>query len=338
MKRALLLVTLVLLGSGGVGVPAFGVEPANPVGAPSPLAGVDTALPDYVRVTGLSGQLVAVGSDTMANLMAFWGEGFRRIYPGVRLHLQASGSSTAPVALVEGTANIAPMSRMMKPEELRAFERRFGYPPMAVGVAIDTLAIFVHRDNPIAALSLAQVDAIFSGTRRCGSREPIESWGDLGLTGSWARRPIQTFGRNSVSGTYGYFKQHALCKGDFSPRVNEQPGSASVVQSVGASPHAIGYSGYGFRTAGVRAVPLSFTDGEPAVAPSQQTALSGEYPLTRLLYIYVNNPPEEPLPLLVRELFSWILSRQGQQIVLKDGYVPLPASVAAQQRALVTEP
>lgn len=315
----------------------FGLHVSLAIGAPA-LTAADDALPEYQRVTGLSGQLVSAGSDTMANLVAYWGEGFRRLYPGVRLHLQAAGSSTAPVALVEGTANIAPMSRMMKPEELRAFERRFGYPPTAIGVAIDTLAIFVHRDNPLESLTIADVDAIFSSARRCGGHNAIRTWGQIGLSEHWERRPIQTFGRNAVSGTYGYFKQHALCKGDFSASVNEQPGSASVVQSVGSTPSAIGYSGFGFRTAGVRAIPISFSADEPAVMPSAETALNGEYPLTRLLYIYINAPPDGSMPAVVREWLTWILSREGQRIVLKDGYVPLPASLAAKQRSRLLEP
>ena len=294
---------------------------------------VDPDLGSYQKASGISGNLSSVGSDTLANLMTLWGENFKRLYPNVNVQIQAAGSSTAPPALTEATANIGPMSRKMKDKELEAFEARHGYKPTAVPVAIDALAVFVHKDNPLQGMTLAQVDAVFSSTRKCGVAKDVKRWGDLGMSGPWTVRDIQLFGRNSVSGTYGYFKAQALCKGDFKSGVNEQPGSASVVQSVSTSINGIGYSGIGYKTASVRAVPLARADGEPFIQANAENAISGRYPLARFLYVYINRKPNQALPPLEREFLKMVLSRQGQEVVVKDGYIPLPASVVAKVRS-----
>ncbi len=292
-------------------------------------------LPEYERVSGVSGTLSSIGSDTLANLMTLWTEEFKREYPNVTIQVQAAGSSTAPPALTEGTASFGPMSRAMKDKEIEAFETRHGYKPTAVRVAIDALAVYVHKDNPIESLTIPEVDAMFSVTRRCGAAAEIGRWGDLGLSGSWASRPIQLYGRNSVSGTYGYFKETALCSGDFKNTVNEQPGSASVVQAVSASLNGVGYSGIGYVTSGVKAVPLAQYAAAPAVEATPDNAVSGEYPLSRYLYIYVNKRPGTPLQPLEREFLKMVLSKSGQAVVGKDGYVPLsPRLVSRELRKL----
>ena len=297
------------------------------VSAVSAVAAVDPALPTYEKTSGVSGNLSSVGSDSLANLMTLWAEEFKKNYPNVNIQIQAAGSSTAPPALTEGTANMGPMSRPMKDSEIQAFEEKYGYKPTAVPVAIDALAVFVHKDNPIKSLSIEQVDAIFSSTRLCGGDKDIKTWGDLGLTGEWAGKPLQLFGRNSVSGTYGYFKEEAPCKGDFKANVNEQPGSASVVQSISSTLNAIGYSGIGYRTSSVRAVPLSKKGGE-AFEASEKNALAGKFPLARFFYVYVNKAPNQPLSPLDAEFIKLVLSKQGQDVVMKDGYIPLPSKVA----------
>ncbi len=290
-------------------------------------AGVDKNLPDYQRASGVSGNLSSVGSDTLANLMTLWAEEFKRVYPNVNVQIQAAGSSTAPPALTEGTSNFGPMSRKMKSKEIEAFEKKYGYKPLAIPVAIDALAVYVHKDNPIKGMTIAEVDAVFSSTRKCGHDKNVDTWGNLAMTGDWANRSVQLFGRNSVSGTYGYFKKKALCKGDFKNNVNEQPGSASVVQSVSASLNGIGYSGIGYKTSGVRAVPLSKKPGKPYVKASAENAVKGTYPLSRFLYVYVNKHPNKPLSPLEREFVKMVLSKVGQKVVVKDGYIPLPAKV-----------
>jgi phosphate transport system substrate-binding protein len=295
--------------------------------AANAVAAVDPSVPAYVKTTGVSGNLSSVGSDTLANLMTLWAEAFKRQYPNVNIQIQAAGSSTAPPALTEGTATVGPMSRRMKDVELQAFEQKYGYKPTAIAVAVDALAVFVHKDNPIQGLTLQQVDAIFSATRLCGAKADAKTWGDLGVSGDLANKPVQLFGRNSVSGTYGFFKEAALCKGDFKANVNEQPGSASVVQAISNSLNGIGYSGIGYQTASVKTVPLAKKAGERFIEDNQANALDGSYPLARFLYVYVNKAPNKPLAPLEAEFVKLILSQTGQAVVVKDGYIPLPAKV-----------
>jgi phosphate transport system substrate-binding protein len=294
-------------------------------------AKVDENLPVYEKTSGVSGNLSSVGSDTLANLMTLWAESFKKTYPNVNVQIQAAGSSTAPPALAENTSNLGPMSRLMKDKEIESFEKKFGYKPTAIAVAIDALAVFVHKDNPIEGMTIPQIDAIFSATRTCGGPKDITGWGDVGLTGSWDGREIQLYGRNSVSGTYGYFKGKALCKGDFRNTVNEQPGSASVVQSVSTSVNGIGYSGIGYTTSSVRAIPLAKSAGKKFVTANADNAISGAYPLSRFLYVYVNKEPGKPLPPITTEFIKLVLSRAGQEVVVKDGYIPLPAKVAERE-------
>ncbi|WP_432742570.1 phosphate ABC transporter substrate-binding protein PstS family protein [Methylobacter sp. G7] len=286
---------------------------------------VDAGVPEYQKASGISGNLSSVGSDTLANLMTLWAEEFNRAYPNVNIQIQAAGSSTAPPALTEGTSNLGPMSRQMKDDELEAFEDKYGYKPTAIPVAIDALAVLVNKDNPIKGLTMEQVDGIFSSTNKCGGTN-IETWGDAGVA-AWGAKSIQLYGRNSVSGTYGYFKEHALCKGDLKSNVNEQPGSASVVQSVTSSVNGIGYSGMGYTTSGVKMVPLAAKGSKTFIDPTPENAVSGAYPLTRYLYVYVNKKPNQPLAPLENEFIKMVLSKTGQQVVIKDGYIPLPAKV-----------
>lgn len=292
---------------------------------------LDPKLPTYTKASGVSGNLSSVGSDTLANLMTLWAEEFKRNYPNVNVQIQAAGSSTAPPALTEGTSNLGPMSRKMKDKELEAFEKKFGYKPTPVAVAIDALAVFVHKDNPVKGLTIPQVDAIFSATRKCGLAQEVNRWGGVGVAGALAKQSFQIFGRNSVSGTYGYFKKKALCKGDFRDNVNEQPGSASVVQSVSTSLNAIGYSGIGYNTSSVRALPLTKKEGTAFVAPTPENALNGSYPLARALYVYVNKKPGQDLAPLEREFLKMVMAKVGQEVVVKDGYIPLPAAMVEKQ-------
>ncbi|MFA0413708.1 PstS family phosphate ABC transporter substrate-binding protein [Vibrio renipiscarius] len=291
-------------------------------------------LRQYHKVPGISGALTSVGSDTLAGMTTLWVEEFKQLYPGVNGQVQASGSSTAPPALVEQTAQFGPMSRPMRNREIEAFEREHGYKPTALRVAIDAIGIFVHRDNPIEGLNFTQIDSVFSVTMRCGGLEPIETWAQLGLEFQWANRAIQMFGRNSVSGTYGYFKKNALCGGDFRNTVNEQPGSASVVQSVASAINTIGYSGVGYNVSGAKRLPIA-KQGEEYVDATRENILSGEYPLSRYLYVYVNKHPNKPLSPIEREFIRFMYSTQGQSLVEKDGYVAISPQIAEQELAKV---
>ncbi|WP_114191519.1 phosphate ABC transporter substrate-binding protein PstS family protein [Edaphovirga cremea] len=279
----------------------------------------------------LSGNLSSVGSDTLANLMTLWGNDFAHSHPGVNLQIQAAGSSTAPTALAAGAAQLGPMSRPMKAGEVTAFEQNYGYAPLAVPVAVDALVVLVHQDNPLRGLTLNQLDAIFSSTLNCGEAKPVTRWGELGLGGSWQNRSFQRYGRNSASGTYGYFKLKALCGGDFIPQVNELPGSSSVSQAVGGALNGIGYASIGFHTSGARQIPLA-EQGTDYVTPSAENVRNGRYPLSRFLYIYINKAPNQPLEPLTAAFLDHVLSATGQDVVSRDGYLPLPPEMLASTR------
>ncbi|MCC5868881.1 MAG: phosphate ABC transporter substrate-binding protein PstS family protein [Gammaproteobacteria bacterium] len=305
---------------------ALGVAMTLGLSATSAMADVDANLPKYERVSGISGNLSSVGSDTLNNLMTLWAEEFAGFYPNVNIQIQGAGTSTAPPALIEGTSNFGPMSRPMRDSEQRAFEDRYGYPPTLVPVAIDMIAVYVNQDNPLEGLTMQQVDAIFGATRACGGPRNIRTWGDVGLTGGWANRDITVYGRNAVSGTYGFFRETALCGGDFKDTVNEQPGSSAVVRGVEQTLGGVGYSGIGYRTSGVRVVPLNGFEA------TGDNAASGDYPLARFLYVAANQHPNDGWNPLEREFFRMVLSAEGQGVVNRDGYVTLSAAAAERFR------
>ncbi len=314
VRRASGVATALVAGWLAVGVGTASAEGTTAAGEPHKVVG------------GVAGNLSSVGSDTLNNLMTFWSEKFGKFYPNVKIQVEGKGSSTAPPALISGTSQLGPMSRAMKNTELDEFEKKFGYKPTAIRVAVDSLAVFVNKDNSIECLSLPEVDAAFSKSRRLGHKEDAKTWGQLHLKDDWADRPISLYGRNSASGTYGFFKEHVLGNGDYKDEVKEQPGSASVVQSVTVDRFGIGYSGIGYATPGVRAIKLSKEEGGACVEPNAENAYSGKYPIARFLYIYVNKPSKGLEP-LTREFLKMVLSKEGQEEVIKDGYFPLPEKV-----------
>jgi phosphate transport system substrate-binding protein len=296
---------------------------------------VEAAIKPYAKTSGVAGNLNSIGSDTLNNVMTMWAEGFQKLYPNVKIQVEGKGSSTAPPALISGTAQLGPMSREMKPTEIDEFEKKYGYPPTKIRVAIDALAVYVNKDNPLSKLTLPQVDAIFSKGRACGAPADVTTWGQLGLSGNWASQPISLYGRNSASGTYGFFKEHALCNGDYKDTVKEQPGSASVVQGVTSDQYGIGYSGIGYKTSGVKSLALAKKDGDPYVETDPADVYAGKYPLARYLYVYVNKAPNKPLDPLVNQFVLYVLSREGQEVVVKDGYMPLLSKMVDQEMAAV---
>ena len=303
-------------------------------GVASPVK-LDPGLTVYKPVGGVSGSLSSVGSDSLNNLMTLWAESFNKHYPNAKIQIEGKGSSTAPAALIAGTAQLGPMSRAMKGTEIDQFEKKYGYKPTVIRTSVDALAVFVNKDNPIKCLSVSQVDAIFSKSRRQGGKEEIKTWGQLGLTGEWASKPLSLYGRNSASGTYGFFKEHILKNGDYQDQVKEQPGSAAVVQGITVDRGAVGYSGIGYATAGVRAVPLSEKDGGKCVEAEADNAYNGSYPLARFLYVYINKAPGKALDPMTREFVKLVVSKDGQEAVMKDGYYPIPASIAKEELAKV---
>ena len=324
MKRLIVAAGAVLIAAGAI--PALEAQQA---------AKIDPALPSYKRVSGISGSLSSVGSDTMNNLMTLWAETFRKHYPNVKIQVEGKGSSTAPAALISGTAQFGPMSRRMRASEIDQFEQRYGYKPTELRTALDALAVYVHRDNPIEQLTLAEIEAVFSKSRKRGHKQNITTWGQLGLKGDWANRPISMYGRNSASGTYGFFKEVALKNGDYKDQVKEQPGSASVVQGITEDRYGIGYSGIGYKTSGVKAVRLAETAAGPYSDGSYQDVVSGKYPLARFLYVYINKAPGKPLEPLVAEFVKLWFSKPGQAVVVKDGYDPISADVAKEELAKI---
>jgi phosphate transport system substrate-binding protein len=292
---------------------------------------IDPDLPKYQARPGVSGKVKSIGSDTMSNLMSLWAEEFKRHYPAVRVEIEGKGSSTASAALIAGTATLGPMSRKMKRQEVDAFKKKYGYVPTQLPVAIDMLAVYVHRDNPIVkrGLTLAELDAIFSKNRRRGYAKELRTWGDVGLEGAWRDRPISLYGRNSASGTYGFFKVKALGNGDFKDSVKEQPGSSSVVQGVASDLYGIGYSGIGYETADVATVPLRANERDGFVPATAEMVYTQKYPLWRFLWLGLNVKPgrRSEMDPLRREFLELIYSRVGQRAVLKDGYYPVTATV-----------
>jgi phosphate transport system substrate-binding protein len=297
---------------------------------------VDAAIPSYQKASGVSGNLSSIGSDSMNNLMTLWAETFRKYYPNVKVQVEGKGSSTAPPALIAGTAQFGPMSRTMRSTEIDQFEQKHGYKPTEIRTSYDALSVFVHKDNPIKQLSLAEVEAIFGKSRRRGYKANVTTWGQLGLTGEWANKPIGLYGRNSASGTYGFFREHVLKNGDYKDTVKEQPGSASVVQGITEDRYAIGYSGTGYRTSGVRAVPLAENPSGPYFEGTYEEVTTGKYPLSRFLYVYVNKAPGKPLDPVPLEFLKLMLSKDGQEVVVKDGYMPLSPAIVKEELAKVT--
>jgi phosphate transport system substrate-binding protein len=292
---------------------------------------VDERIPKYKKTIGISGNANSIGSDTMNNLMALWLEEFKKYYPMVNIQIEGKGSSTAPPALIEGTAQFGPMSRKMKAKEVDAFESIYGFKPTTIRTSLDALAVFVQKDNPLDCIDLEQLDAIFSKTRKRNYPEDITTWGQLGLTGEWANKPISIYGRNSASGTYGFFKDHVLDKGDYKDTVKEQPGSASVVQGITEDKYGIGYSGIGYKTSGVKVLKLSEKKGSTCYDGEYDNVISGKYPLSRYLYINIVKYPNKPLDPMVKEFLKFVLSYEGQQVVIKDGYLPLPYEIIEEE-------
>jgi phosphate transport system substrate-binding protein len=297
---------------------------------------VDPSIAGYQKASGISGNLSSIGSDSMNNLMTLWAETFRKYYPNVKVQVEGKGSSTAPPALIAGTAQFGPMSRTMRSTEIDQFEQKYGYKPTEIRTSYDALSVYVHKDNPIKQLSLAQVEAIFSKSRKRGYKENVTTWGQLGLTGDWANRPIGLYGRNSASGTYGFFREHVMRNGDYKDTVKEQPGSASVVQGITEDRYAIGYSGAGYRTSGVRAVPLAEQPAGPYFEGTYEEVTTGQYPLSRFLYMYVNKAPGKPLDPVPQEFLRLILSKEGQEVVIKDGYMPLTPTQVKEELAKIS--
>jgi len=313
----------------------FLAAPLAPVQDEAKLEAVIAELHEYAKVEGVSGNLASVGSDTMNNMMAAWQQGFKKIYPNVTASCEGKGTATAFPALQEGTAQLGPASRDAKASEQDKFERAHGYKMTQLRPALDALAVYVNKDNPLNEITLEQIDAIFSKSRNRGLRESITTWGQLGLTGAWASRPISCYGRNAASGTYGFFKEIALKSGDYKDTVKEMSGSATVVVSVTDDMNGIGYSGIGYSTSGVKKLRIAEKKGSAFIEPNADNVYNETYPLRRFLYVYINKAPGQPLSPLVREFCIYMFSKDGQKDVIKDKYFPVPKAVVDQELAKI---
>jgi phosphate transport system substrate-binding protein len=284
---------------------------------------LDPSLPAYRPLETLSGHLKSVGSDTLGHEMEAWAKGFEKLYPDVKVEIEAAGSATAPLALLEGRSQFGPMSRPMTAEETAAFQDKYGYKISGFRVAVDALAVYVNKANPVACLTLPQLSGIFSSNRKTPGTSDVRTWGDLGLTSEWARQPITLYTRNTLSGTYEYFRETALYGGDYKPEIKQQSGSEAVVQAVAADKFGIGYSGIGYKNEGVRAVPLASFYGGTCYEASAEATLSGKYPIARYLYVYVNRKPGQPLDALRAEFVKYVLSKDGQEQTERSGFFPI---------------
>lgn len=291
---------------------------------------IDPKIPPYEPKQTVTGDLRTAGSDTLSNVVGLWAQQFNKAHPGVRIQVEAKGSSTGPTALMEGQAQFAAMSRAMKSKEVDEFVKKFGYEPTQLRTAIDCLAVFVHKDCPLDEISLPQLRRVFS----VDSGEV--TWGELGVANpQWRDRRVSLYGRNSASGTYAFFKEVALGGADYKPTVKEAPGSAGVIQSIATDKLGMGYSGIGFRTPDVKVLKVSFEDGDEGAEANQETANDGEYPLARNLYMYLNYDRNTGLDPLRAEFVRLIYSRDGQESVVKDGFFPISLKVAKDDLAKV---
>lgn len=293
---------------------------------------VDPNLPDYTPVAGIGGEnLKTVGSDTMNNMLALWTEEFKKSYPGVKREVDGRGSSNALPALIAGQAAFGPMSREPKKSEITAFKEKFGYEPTILATSIDMLAVYVNKDNPVEGLSFPEIDAVFSSTRKLGAKRQADKWSFFVKKGPLFSQAISCYGRNAASGTYGYFKDVVLAKGDYGAWVAASPGSSAVVQSVGSNLGGIGYSGIGYKTPDVRAIGVAEELGGELVLPVPENAYNGKYPLSRFLYLAVNYDERKPLDPVRAQFIRYVFSKQGQMQVVKDGYLPISADIAAEE-------
>ncbi len=291
---------------------------------------VDPNLPAFQRIDNVSGKLTSIGSSALTQLLNRWGDDLKRLYPNLAFDITGGGSGSAPPALNEAKADLAPMSRPMNATERAAFQAKFGYPPTQITVGVDALAIYVNKNNPLKQISLRELDAIYSASRKRGASE-VTTWGQLGLTGQWANQTINVFGPNTTQGMYTLFRADVLQGGDYRYEMRSEPVASAIVQGVGADDAAIGFASHVFASVRARPLALSLEPNGPAIEPTQTSAASGEYPLARNFYIYINRKPGTPLSPALAAFVSFVCSKQGQHIAVELGHYPLPAALSEKE-------
>ena len=284
---------------------------------------LDPDLPTYTYRESASGKLDVSGPETLKPLLRAWADSLALRHPGLKINIVPEGSNTGLAALLEHRTEIAAMPRRITAQEISEFVKEYGYEPTEVPVAIDAVAIFVHKDNPITGLSLEELDAMFCRERLRGVRYTIDSWGLVGVMDEWFETPIHLYGRNGKSLPAHFFREEVCKGGTLRPQLMDGHGLASVVLDVGDDPEGIGFSAVGYETSEVKPVPIAAVKGGRYVVPSVQTAMDGSYPLRRNLYFYVAKPPKGSPTQASAELIRFALSQQGQQLALDLGYFPL---------------
>jgi phosphate transport system substrate-binding protein len=306
-------------------------------------------LPSYRASDELSGEIRSIGADTMEKLMKLWIDGFRKLHPNVTFKMEAEASGTAAPALTAATSDIGPVAREMLPNEVEPFEKRYGYKPFAVRVSggsyrtpgkTHAIAFLVNKINPIDKLTFAQLDAIYSTTRKLGYKEDITTWGQLGLKGEWADKPIHLWGLKRPNGIAYFVQERVFGGGEYKDGINERttvgslPALDAIAQGVAADPYAIGIAGFGNVTPDVKAVALAATNGGPYFKGTFEEVVDQKYPLSRVIHIYLNRAPGKPLDPKVREFLRYILSQEGQDAVLQEGiFLPLTPEQVKQELA-----
>jgi phosphate transport system substrate-binding protein len=290
-----------------------------------------------VHAAAISGTLTIVGSDTLSTLVLRWIDAFRAQHADALIQLQTPGSASAPIALLEGAADIGAMSRAMNTQEIKAFRDRYGYAPTAIVVARDAIVVVVHPDNPLTTITRSQLDAIYSAAPRCGAQASITRWGELlaGADSPLSKRRILANGRNSASGTSEFFRAEAMCGGDYRTDVVVWPGHGATVAAVAGNPEAIGYAGIGYVNGLVKPLAFAPADGAPAVAPVMENVMNGDYALARPLYFYVNQPPGRAPAALPAAFLGYVLSDEAQALVGQEGFLPAAQNERDTQKTLI---
>jgi phosphate transport system substrate-binding protein len=322
-------------------------EHARPAKLDAPADQVDHQLAAYRPVSGLEGKLVGGCSTTMPDVMRRWIAGFTEYYPKVSIQFKAEGGKVAAWDLAAGAIDFAGITREIDPYGLAKFVGKFGYDPLEVPVAggsynykafTDTFVFFVNKDNPLEHLSFKQLDGIYSESRKRGFPKPITTWGQVGLGGKWTQAPIHPWGVKPWNGYERFARLLVLDGGTWRKGLQLKKKVIPLAGIVANDPLAIGYASLAWLNDDVKPVAVSVSDDGPFIEPTFQNVLSRKYPLSRLIYIYVNRPPGKPLSPLMREFLRFIVSNDGQQEVVKDGiYLPLTPGAAANARARIDQ-
>lgn len=320
-------------------------EHAGPTDRPA----LDPALASYEQGGQVSGTVIVKGSNTMQPLVARLASEFHRRHPGAEINVEGGGSETGLKEFLETNGQpkrvagngsrpvlLVASSRELTAAEIKQFTDKHGYEPTAVPVAVDAVAIYVHRDNPLSNLTLDQVDAVFSTTRKRGYPYEIKKWGQLGLNNGWGNAQIKLYGRDQKSGTRAFVKEHVLGNGEFDPAIQEEPGAASVILALSRDPFGMAYSGLGLQNSSVRALPLADKAGMPFIMPETTSVMDGSYPLRRFLYFYVDKSPQVALHPVLQQFLAFVNSREGQQSVVKVALYPLPIKQVQRNLAALT--